>query len=144
MRAKFTVQGEPKGKGRPRFSRAGGRSTAYTPAATAEYENRVRFEYHKQCGNVRFDDAAMLDLRVLAYFKIPKSASKKKRRQMIEHNIRPTKKPDMDNVIKIVADALNNIAYRDDSQIVDTMVRKFYSENPRVEIIIQEVQNNGK
>ena len=87
----------------------------------------------------------MLDLRVFAYYAIPKSTSKKKRKLMLDKVIRPTKKPDMDNIIKIIADSLNKIAYHDDAQIVDTMVRKFYSENPRVEISIQNIggENNG-
>lgn len=55
--------------------------------------------------------------------------------------IRPTKKPDMDNIIKIIADALNGIAYYDDSQIVDTAVRKFYSDEPRVVVKISEVES---
>ena len=58
---------------------------------------------------------------------------------MLEHKIRPTKKPDWDNIGKIICDSLNQIAYRDDAQIVDSQVRKFYSENPRVEVIIKEV-----
>ena len=58
---------------------------------------------------------------------------------MLGGDIRPTKKPDMDNVIKIIADALNKIAYRDDTQIVDCQVRKFYSEKPRVEVMIQTI-----
>lgn len=144
MRVKFTVWGEPKGKGRPRFSRTGSYTKTYTPPETAEYENLVRLEYHSQCGNVKFDKNKMLDLRIFAYFRIPKSASRRKRVQMTERSIRPTKKPDMDNIIKVIADALNDIAYHDDAQIVDTMVRKFYSDKPRVEVIIQEVQNNGK
>lgn len=40
----------------------------------------------------------------------------------------------MDNCIKIIADALNKIAYHDDTQIVDCQVRKFYSDDPRVEV----------
>lgn len=58
---------------------------------------------------------------------------------MLSGDIRPTKKPDMDNVIKIIADSLNKIAYRDDTQIVDCQVRKFYSEKPRVEVMIQTI-----
>ena len=57
---------------------------------------------------------------------------------MIEHLIRPTKKVDSDNCIKIVADSLNKVAYYDDAQIVDCQFRKFYSDTPRVVITIQE------
>lgn len=80
----------------------------------------------------------MLDMRIVAYFPIPKSTSKKKRQLMLEGQIRPTKKPDFDNIGKIVCDALNTVAYHDDVQIVDAQVRKFYSEEPRVVVTIQE------
>jgi Holliday junction resolvase RusA-like endonuclease len=55
--------------------------------------------------------------------------------------LRPVKKPDMDNVLKVVADALNSVAYRDDTQIVDCQLRKFYDKQPRVEVIILTVNN---
>ena len=50
--------------------------------------------------------------------------------------------PILDNVVKIIADSLNQVAYRDDTQIVDCQCRKFYSDNPRVEVIIQEVKTD--
>ncbi len=137
MKVKFTVLGEPKGKGRPRFARATGH--AITPKDTVAYENLVRMEFTNQCGEVRFPDGSMLDMRIMAYYSIPKSASKKKKGLMLEGAIRPTKKPDMDNVVKIVADSLNNIAYHDDTQIVDCQCRKFYSEQPRIEVRIMEI-----
>ncbi len=133
MRVSFTVMGEPCGKGRPRFSKPG---HTYTPDKTSRYENLVKLEYESQCG-CRFDDSDQLDMRIYAYYGIPKSDSKKKAAQKLSGIIRPAKKPDMDNVMKIIADSLNGIAYRDDTQIVDSMVRKFYSDVPRVQVIIQ-------
>ena len=133
---KFTILGNPNGKGRPRFSTNTGR--AYTPKKTTMYENLVRIEYGIQCNNFRFDDDAMLDMRILAFYEIPKSTSKKKRNLMLSGMLRPTKKPDMDNVVKIIADSLNKVAYRDDTQIVDCQCRKFYSDTPRVEVIIAQ------
>lgn len=139
MRIEFTVPGEPKGKGRPRFARAGEHTRTYTPADTLAYENVVQQQYQYQCKDEMFEKGTMLDMRIMAYFAIPKSASKKKRAQMLDEELRPAKKPDMDNIIKIIADALNKIAYYDDSQIVDTTIRKFYSDMPRVEVLIQEI-----
>ena len=139
--AKFIVAGEPKGKARPRFSTKTGH--AITPVDTANYETLVRWEYARQCKK-KFPDNAMLDMRIKAYYSVPKSDSKKKREKKLAGEIRPTKKPDMDNVIKIIADALNNVAYHDDTQIVDCQVRKFYSENPRVEVTIKVVEGEEK
>lgn len=138
MEVKFTVYGEPKGKGRPRFSTKTGH--AMTPKDTVNYETLVHMEYMNQCGNAKFPDDAMLDMRIKAYYSIPKSKSKKMKALMLEGIIRPTKKPDMDNVVKIIADSLNNIAYRDDTQIVDCQCRKFYSDTPRVEVRILEIK----
>ncbi len=134
MRVKFTVLGDPTGKQRHRTTRSG---HTYTPDKTARYENLVKVEYRRQCG-VRFPDDAQLDVRILAYHPIPTSTSKKKRKLMEERVIRPAKKPDWDNIGKIVTDSLNQVAYRDDAQVVDAQVRKFYSERPRIEVIIQE------
>ena len=135
MTVKFTVLGEPRGKQRHRVTRKG---NTYTPAETVQYENLVRMEYRRQCGDYRFPDDAALDMRIIAYYAIPKSASKKKRQEMLEHRIRPLKKVDCDNAVKIVADSLNMIAYRDDVQIVDCQIRKFYSSEPRIVVTIQE------
>lgn len=136
-KVKFVVYGEPKGKGRPRFSRQNGR--AYTPAKTVNYETLVRTEYELQCDRFKFDDDTMLDMRIVAYYPIPKSGSKKVREMKKNNLIRPTKKPDMDNVVKMIADALNQVAYKDDTQIVDCQIRKFFSDEPRVEVTIREV-----
>ncbi len=136
MKISFTVLGEPKGKGRPQFARRGKHITTRTPDDTVLYENLIRTEYKRQVGAARFGDNEMLDLRVIAYYAIPKSASRKKQRAMEDGTIRPTKKPDLDNILKVVADSLNGYAYKDDAQIVDTQARKFYSAIPRIQIII--------
>lgn len=138
MRVRFEIPGEPRGKGRPRFTKMGSFVKTYTPQETASYENLVKLEYQAQCKRFKFDEGIQLDMRITAYYSIPKSVSKKKRAEMLAHNIRPVKKPDADNVVKIIADSLNEIAYKDDTQIVDCMVRKFYGEDPKVVVIIQE------
>ena len=81
----------------------------------------------------------MLSVRIFAFHSIPKSVSRKKHLAMIDRLIRPTRKPDWDNVGKIICDALNGIAYRDDAQIVDALVRKFYSDTPRVIVEISDI-----
>lgn len=149
-KVKFTVLGEPQGKGRPRFVARYNPATqksfgqAHTPDKTIAYENLIKVEYGVQTNNFRFQDGAMLDMRILAYYGIPKSKSKKAKAAMLAGEIRPTKKPDMDNVMKVVADSLNDVAYHDDTQIVDCQLRKFYSEQPRIEVIIQEIRRDAQ
>ena len=129
----FTIPGKPGAKGRPRFTRYG---KTYTPKETVEYENLVRLEYQQQSEGVKFPEDICLSLRVEAYYSMAQSTPKKKRQRMLSGEIRPGKKPDVDNVLKIVADALNDIAYHDDSQIVEATVVKNYSDDPRVEVTI--------
>lgn len=136
---KFTVPGQPFGKQRPRVVNRGSFSKAYTPKETVQYENLVRLCYRQVAKGYMFPNDAMLDVRIIAYYSIPKSVSKKKRQEMLDRKIRPIKKPDFDNIGKIVCDSLNLIAYHDDSAVVDAQVRKFYSEEPRVEIIIRQI-----
>ena len=69
MKVKFTILGEPAGKGRPRFTREG---RTYTPEKTVSYENLVKLEYEQQCANHRFPDDAQLDVRIIAFYHIPK------------------------------------------------------------------------
>ena len=140
MKVKFTVPGEPQGKGRPRFRRAGNYVQTYTPDKTASYENLIKLEYQRQCGKKFFDKNTPVDVRITAYYDIPKSTSKKKTQLMLDRKIRPTKKPDSDNVAKLICDSINGIAYHDDVQVVDMQVRKFYSDRPRVVVTIQEAE----
>ena len=134
MTAEFTIHAEPTGKARPRVTRFG----AYTPKKTKQYEDLVKAEYISQCLGADFADNA-LEITVIAIYPIPKSASKAKRAKMLAGEIRPTKKPDYDNICKAICDALNGVAYKDDAQIVDAHVLKYYSEIPRVEVTIEEV-----
>lgn len=129
----FTVPGEPKGKGRPRLGRSG---HAYTPHDTANYENLV-----KVCFAEAYTDFEPLDCEVYvditAIYKIPKSASKKKSLDMQMGIVNPTKKPDLDNIAKIICDSLNGMAYSDDSQVTKLIVRKVYGLQPRVDVKIE-------
>lgn len=139
---KFSIPGQPFGKQRPRVVSRGTFSKAYTPKETVSYENLVKLMYSQAAKGKMFPDGAMLDVRIIAYYDIPKSTSKKKRKEMLEHKIRPAKKPDWDNIGKIVCDSLNLVGYHDDSAVVDAQVRKFYSENPRVDVTIKVIGTN--
>lgn len=122
----FIVEGDPKGKARPRFSRKSG--TVYTPSKTARYEKEIRDSF-LAAGGKMIPDGGYVTVAVDAYFKIPKSYIKGKR-LACEYNInRPDKKPDIDNVLKVVLDALNGVAYEDDKQVVEVRCRKYYSNS---------------
>ena len=76
MQVKFTIQGEPKGKGRPRFAKQGKYVRTYTPDDTVYYENLVKMEYIRQCKDFKFADDTQLDMRIMAYYSIPARTSK--------------------------------------------------------------------
>ena len=140
MPIRFVIPGEPKGKGRPRMSTKTGR--AYTPNETLSYENLVRWIYQNTEGAQKIDDE--IEARIVCMYQIPKSMTKKNRQLIEEGKLHPTKKPDLDNVAKIILDSLNNIAFHDDSQIVKLTVEKHYSDNPRVEVCLYELsESNG-
>jgi Holliday junction resolvase RusA-like endonuclease len=131
----FVILGEPKGKGRPRFSTVNGYVKTRTPEDTVNYENLVKLSYQKEFnGCPMYEQHEPLVMEIDAYYSIPKSTSKKKLEQMTQGKIRPTKKPDIDNMCKIIMDSLNKIAYYDDSQIVQATVNKYYSKTPRVHV----------
>lgn len=134
----FTVPGEPVGKGRPRVVRNNGFTRTYTPEKTASYENLVKLEFQRQGGRMLKDGPVKVWIN--ADFGIPRSVSKRKREAMIAGHIRPTKKPDADNIAKVICDALNGLAWHDDSQVVMLHVEKRFAEEPEVYVTITEVQ----
>ena len=131
-RISFTIEGEPTGKGRPRH----GKYKTYTPNKTKAVENNIAYFYKVNVGHY-FDGYVKLKLDL--YYSIAKSDSKKKKLMKLNNELRPNKKPDIDNVVKLVADALNEVAYKDDTQIIELQCRKFYSDIPRMEITIEDL-----
>ena len=118
----FTVPGQPIGKARPRATSVNGRARMYTPKTTADYEKVVAKE-----GKAHFPEpmGGAVRLRVVAFFAMPPSWSKKKRAALDgQHH---TQKPDADNVLKVIKDGLNEIAWVDDCQVADARVVKRWS-----------------
>lgn len=122
----FIVDGKPQGKQRPRFSRIS--KTVYTPTKTAKYEKQIAKAYTESGGKC-IPAECYVSVNVSAFFPVPKSYSKKKREDCLERILRPDKKPDMDNILKVVLDALNEVAYEDDKQVVELIGRKYYTES---------------
>ena len=133
MEIKFTVPGVPVGKGRPRFTRTG---HTYTPEKPATYEEKVRLCWKTQSGQ-GFTGGIPLKASIIAYFPIPKSTSKKKAAAM-EGTFHKSR-PDADNVAKSILDALNGLAYPDDSAVqIDRCWKVYTNAAPRVEVESRE------
>lgn len=132
MKTYFTIPGKPQGKARPRFTRTG---HAYTPDSTRLYEQEVRAAYLEAAGGRTYADAPVT-VDILAFYPIPKSAAKARRAAMESGELRPAVKPDWDNLGKIICDALNGVAWRDDAQVVRATVDKRYGMEPMVHVVI--------
>ena len=127
MQVKFNVFGKPRGKQRPRLCSVGGRNIVYTPKQTIEYEKLIKASYIAS-SKVCFEKDIPIEVNILAYFF---------HKSLIEF---ATKKPDADNIIKIVLDALNKVAFYDDAQVSKICFEKRYSKMPRLEITIQNLK----
>lgn len=129
------IEIEPVAKGRPRFSKHG----AYTPKKTKVYEDAIKAAYTAQHGGDTPLFKKGIPLEVVAVFgkSVPKSYSKKRRQACLAHRECPVGRPDVDNYLKAVLDALNGLAFEDDSQITHTVAWKTYAENPFVRIDIR-------
>ena len=141
MMVEFMVLGAPQGKERPRVAKLRDRTIVYTPQKTKDYEREIEAAYRIECSGM-FSGAVAIE--IYAYYEIPKSASRKRVLDMVSDRERPTKKPDGDNIAKAVCDALNGVAYKDDSQVVDLTVRKYYSKFPRIQVFISEAKTDGE
>jgi len=146
---KYSIEilGQPMAKQRPRASVRGGYARVYTPKETLSYENLVRVMWQEKYGNCRITTPIFVN--IVAYFGLNKSDYTKKGKftkealRKLNGNLKPTKKPDCDNIAKIICDGLNSVAYGDDAQIVSLTIKKYYSTQPSVyiEILEDEITN---
>lgn len=148
MRVNFTIEGPPVGKARPRVTR----TVTYTPAKTARYEDLVRYTAINSFKGM-FDKNEPVDVKIMAYFEVPKSYSKKRKALCLTNKELPIKKPDIDNVSKIIMDGMNpkmrrnkqlhkmvevmRGVYHDDKQVTTLLVKKRYAERARVDVRIK-------
>lgn len=133
------IPGEPQGKARAKVTTRGGHAHAYTPGKTELYENLIKVLW-LESRHAPIEGAIVV--WVTAVFGIPKSASKAQRAEMEAGRLWPCKKPDFDNIGKVIADALNGLAWLDDKQICDSCTLKRYTrpgEQPHVRLIYSEL-----
>ena len=123
------VYGEPTPKGRPRVAMMGRFPTVYTPKETREAEDTFLQQAIKQKPETPLEGPLSISIK---FYKIkPKSKPKKV--------IHWTTKPDLDNLVKLVIDALNKVFFQDDSQIIEIQATKQYDQTPRTEVEIRKI-----
>lgn len=140
---RIEVYGQPQGKQRARVCVRGNYARAYTPEKTASYENLINLSYIQALnGSLSPYWDKPVRIGIQAIYQIPKSFSKKRTAAALDGLLCPQVKPDIDNVVKVVCDALNKIAYKDDTQVVEITACKLYGVEPMLIIDINEVQTS--
>ena len=135
---KFTIPGDPVGKARPRATATGNFVRMYTPKKTTQYEELVRRCFAEAGGKI---SSGPVRLSLSMYSQMPQSWSKKKLQELAYTGCE--KKPDIDNVIKIIGDALNGVAYKDDSSIVSVTATKQWAAEGCVVVSLESANNPG-
>ena len=130
---RFVVPGQPQGKGRPRVGNIGGHARMFTPAKTLAYEGFIALQAQIAMQHHDLIEGPVL-VRMFIALQVPESKSQKWKRQALAGEVFPTTKPDVDNTVKAVFDALNGVVWKDDVQVVDLQLSKRYSASPRVEV----------
>ena len=155
----FFKPGKPQGKARARtfYDKRTHSVRSITPPDTVKYEEGIKNCYLIACNDLKiesreagkpfttklkWEEKEPLAVSITAQYVIPKSYSKKRKAWILNGQELPVKKPDADNILKVVCDALNGVAYHDDSQIVTMTIKKVYVENPKDEglrIILKDI-----
>lgn len=139
MKLRFEIPREPVGKARPRYTRNG---KPYTPSKTSNYESVVKACFIRAYGKrVAIDGPVKISID--ARCPIPKSWPKWKKQDAETGKLLPTVKPDVDNIAKIILDALNGIAFEDDKNVTSLQIDKCYSNEPGVTVTIETEDSNG-
>lgn len=133
------LAGPPRGKGRGRAVAVPGKGArVYSDPATVKYESQLRYAATVAMNGVPpLEGPVSLVMEVR--FPVPASWSRKARERALGGSIRPTVKPDADNTLKLT-DALNELVWRDDKQVVDARVVKRYSDRPGLTIQVEPVE----
>lgn len=135
----FEIPGQPVGKGRPRAARMGRNIRLYTPEKTASYESLVRMAgYQAMAGRQPLEGP--VNVTMVLECQIPKSWSRKRQEAAIALRELPTTKPDVDNCVKAIFDAINGVVWVDDCQVTGLSLRKIYSTTPRAVVLVQRCE----
>lgn len=130
---KFEILGKPTGKGRPRLGKYG----TYTPQKTKDYEDLVKLSF-KNKYKVEPSERE-IKMKITAVFEPARRLSKKKRAELIDWEQGYMHKPDIDNIAKIILDALNGLAYKDDNQVTTLLLFKQYGTADKVVVEVEEI-----
>ena len=133
----YLVEGNPIGKGRPKFARRGNFVSAYTPTKTRDYESVIKEAAQKAMGSNAVLETPVT-VAIYITVPIPSSYSKKRTEACLSGSERPIKKPDIDNIAKCFLDAMQDVVYLNDTQVLTLHVTKVYGTVGMVEVMVKE------
>lgn len=133
----FEVSGKAVPQARPAASHIGGVYRRFDPPKCREYKAKVRESLYLQCppklnGGAVYSGAVAIEVK--EFRAMPSSWNKAKRLDALAGRIKPVSKPDTDNILKIVKDALNGVLWKDDAQVVSDKIEKVYAVMPRLKV----------
>ena len=137
MKYKFEIKEKPIGKERPRVNTKTGK--VYTPTKTSSFEEKIKWAFKSKYNIETELSTNPFKAKITAIFEPPKSISKKKREELL-FKTDYTKKPDVDNIAKIILDSLNGLAYKDDSQVSALLVFKDYGVENKIIVELEEIK----
>lgn len=138
---KLTFEIEPVEQARPRATKTWKGIRLYDPKKVSTYKKQLGMMCKFQYKDKPLTGPLIVSLKF--YRQVQSSVSKKERELRITGAHRPIVKPDTDNYIKSTLDGLNGLLWEDDNQIVKIVAEKYYSDHPRVEIEVEEVNEDG-
>ena len=135
MKYSFEIKEKAIGKQRPRYSSKTHRM--YTPTKTSTFEEKVKWAFKSKYNIETELSTKPFKAKIIAVFEPAKSLSKKKKEELLYKDY--TKKPDADNIAKIILDSLNGLAYKDDNQVAELLVSKKYGDENKIIVEIEEI-----
>jgi Holliday junction resolvase RusA-like endonuclease len=139
MKISFFIPGEPVALARHRYTITKGKIHNYDAPKNAEYKALVAMMAAKEMAGADLMETSVA-IEITVHKPVPQSWSKKKQTKALAGEIKPTSKPDIDNYIKCVFDGLNQIVFKDDSQVTHVTACKMYSTTPGMSVVAAELQ----
>lgn len=135
---KLTIPIEPVEQERPKASRTRNGVHLYDPPKVRSFKSVLALYTRMHYSGKPLEGP--LSVKVRFYRRNQKRVSKRRLKLREEGKIRPTKKPDLSNYLKSFEDALNGVLWADDAQIVNEEISKYYSQKPRIEVEVNEIE----
>jgi Holliday junction resolvase RusA-like endonuclease len=127
----------PSPKERPRMAKGG---QVYNTQRTAKAEKDIRFLIQSEVSKkqIHITDKPVI-VKIRFNYEYPKKLSQEKRLLADLEMLYKSTRPDLDNLAKLVLDAMNGLIYFDDGQVCKLVCEKRYSKQEGIELKVMEI-----